>query len=398
MYLKSGIILVLILSLTTACWDQKELSNRSLWIASGFDRNERGDIVLSGQVLIPGQQGETGGKGGSSGKGIGNFVVSGKGESVSQAAADLQGSLSREVFPSHRRVVFVGEHFAKDGIADILDEHSRNPKVRLRSDIFIVKGGTALELLKSSYPLEKIPAIGAYKELEYTSGLKQATLMRFLRAASSDGVSPTLPVISLDRNGDENQEVTQQQIFRMNGIAIFDKEKLKLKGYISQMEALNVNWITGVLNSTTVTTLVPKNQGRVSLHLSRMSRKIWSEYERDKLVIHVKLIGKGLIRENQGRLDLRNPANVKLVKQALEIEAAKRVKETIFKIQKTFHEDIFGFGEVLHQRSPSYWRKLKNNWNFYFTEAEFDVKADLTVTQIGLTGPALHLQEEETLP
>ncbi|MEK4058403.1 MULTISPECIES: Ger(x)C family spore germination protein [Paenibacillus] len=398
MYLKSGIILVLILSLTTACWDQKELSNRSLWIASGFDRNERGDIVLSGQVLIPGQQGETGGKGGSSGKGIGNFVVSGKGESVSQAAADLQGSLSREVFPSHRRVVFVGEHFAKDGIADILDEHSRNPKVRLRSDIFIVKGGTALELLKSSYPLEKIPAIGAYKELEYTSGLKQATLMRFLRAASSDGVSPTLPVISLDRKGDENQEVTQQQIFRMNGIAIFDKEKLKLKGYISQMEALNVNWITGVLNSTTVTTLVPKNQGRVSLHLSRMSRKIWSEYERDKLVIHVKLIGKGLIRENQGRLDLRNPANVKLVKQALEIEAAKRVKETIFKIQKTFHEDIFGFGEVLHQRSPSYWRKLKNNWNFYFTEAEFDVKADLTVTQIGLTGPALHLQEEETLP
>ncbi|OMD47841.1 hypothetical protein BSK56_12810 [Paenibacillus borealis] len=391
-------ILVLILSLTTACWDQKELSNRSLWIASGFDRNERGDIVLSGQVLIPGQQGETGGKGGSSGKGIGNFVVSGKGESVSQAAADLQGSLSREVFPSHRRVVFVGEHFAKDGIADILDEHSRNPKVRLRSDIFIVKGGTALELLKSSYPLEKIPAIGAYKELEYTSGLKQATLMRFLRAASSDGVSPTLPVISLDRKGDENQEVTQQQIFRMNGIAIFDKEKLKLKGYISQMEALNVNWITGVLNSTTVTTLVPKNQGRVSLHLSRMSRKIWSEYERDKLVIHVKLIGKGLIRENQGRLDLRNPANVKLVKQALEIEAAKRVKETIFKIQKTFHEDIFGFGEVLHQRSPSYWRKLKNNWNFYFTEAEFDVKADLTVTQIGLTGPALHLQEEETLP
>ncbi|AIQ18553.1 hypothetical protein H70357_18985 [Paenibacillus sp. FSL H7-0357] len=391
-------ILVLILSLTTACWDQKELSNRSLWIASGFDRNERGDIVLSGQVLIPGQQGETGGKGGSSGKGIGNFVVSGKGESVSQAAADLQASLSREVFPSHRRVVFVGEHFAKDGIADILDEHSRNPKVRLRSDIFVVKGGTALELLKSSYPLEKIPAIGAYKELEYTSGLKQATLMRFLRAASSDGVSPTLPVISLDRKGDENQEVKQQEIFRMNGIAIFDKEKLNLKGYISQMEALNVNWITGVLNSTTVTTLVPKNQGRVSLHLSRMGRKIWSEYKRDKLVIHVQLIGKGLIRENQGRLDLRNPANVKLVKQALEIEAAKRVKETIFKIQKTFHEDIFGFGEVLHQRSPSYWKKLKNNWNFYFTEAEFDVKADLTVTQIGLTGPALHLQEEETIP
>lgn len=94
MYLKSGIILVLILSLTTACWDQKELSNRSLWIASGFDRNERGDIVLSGQVLIPGQQGETGGKGGSSGKGIGNFVVSGKGR-----VSVRQQPIYKEVFP-----------------------------------------------------------------------------------------------------------------------------------------------------------------------------------------------------------------------------------------------------------------------------------------------------------
>ncbi|MBJ9987868.1 Ger(x)C family spore germination protein [Paenibacillus sp. S28] len=397
MYFKFGIALLLILVLTTGCWDQKELSSRSIWIGSGFDRDGRGDIVLSGQILIPGKQGQTGGKGGSSGNGTSNFVVSGMGKNVSQAAADLQGSLSREVFPSHRRVVFLGEQFARDGVTDMLDEHSRNPLVRLRTDIFVVKDGTARELIQSTYPLEKIPAIGAYKELEHTSGMKQATFMRFLRAASSDGVSPVLPVISLNRKGNKIEDVTKQQSFRMNGIAIFDKKKLKLKGFISQEEALNVNWITGVLNSTTVTTPIPKNQGRVSIHLSRIGRRILPENHNGKIVFHVKLTGKGVIRENQTRLDLRSPTNVKLVKQALEVEAAKEIKEIILKMQNTYQEDIFGFGETLHRKSPSAWKKIKDNWNNYFTAAEFDVKAELTITQIGLTGPGLYLREEETI-
>ncbi|MNI78721.1 hypothetical protein D3C73_1351190 [compost metagenome] len=87
-----------------------------------------------------------------------------------------------------------------------------------------------------------------------------------------------------------------------------------------------------------------------------------------------------------------------MVNEALESKAAKDVKETIVKMQKIYHEDIFGFGEVLHRRNPSAWKKVKNNWNSHFTEAEFDVKAVFTVTQIGLTGPGLHLRDEETIP
>ncbi|WP_186327647.1 Ger(x)C family spore germination protein [Paenibacillus sp. Y412MC10] len=397
MYLKTGIVLVLIVLFTTGCWDQKELNNRTIWMASGFDRNGNGDIVVSGQILIPGQ-GESGGKGGSTGKGLGNFVVSGTGKNVTDAAANLQGTLSREYLAAHRRVIFLGEQFAKNGIAEILDEHSRNPTVRLRTDVFIVKDGTARDMIQSTYPLEKIPAIGAYKELENTSGMKQATLMRLLRAASSDGVSPVLPVISMNREGNEIQNVTKQQAFRMNGMAILDKKKLKLKGFISQKEALYVNWITGVLKNTTVTAPIPKIQGMVSIHLSRIGHRILPDHHKGRLIFHVNVTGKGVIRENQTRLDLRNSQNVKLVKQALEVEAAKEINEIIHKMQMTYHEDIFGFGEVLHRKSPLSWKKLKDNWNDYFSEAEFDVQADLTVTQIGLTGPSLYLREEETIP
>ncbi|GAA3413088.1 Ger(x)C family spore germination protein [Paenibacillus hodogayensis] len=400
MYRKFGIVLAILQLFTTACWDQLELNDRAIWMGSGIDRNENGDIVLSGQILIPGHQGGAGGGAGSDsspGK-TGYFVVSGKGKNVSQAAANFQGKLSRQVFPGHRRVIVLGEQFAKEGAADMLDEHFRNPEVRLRTDIFVVKGNTAGQLLQLEYPLEKVPSIGAFKELEHASGMKQMTFMRFLRAASSDGISPVLPVISIDETDDGKLGSTSKQTFQIDGLAIFDDENLRLKGFIRSEEAMNVNWITGMLSRTTVTALVPKPQGNVSLHLSRIGRKIQPEVKDGKLTFHVLLSGKGVIRENQTRLDLRDPVNVKLVKQTLESEAANTAEQIIAKMQNIYREDIFGFGEILHRKEPSEWKKWKSNWNDHFAEAEFDVRANLTISQIGLVGPGLHWREEETTP
>jgi len=393
--MKIRITFLIIILFITGCWDQKELSNRSIWIGSGFDRNGRGDIVLSGQILLPGQGGGSKGKADSSGNGTNTFVVTGEGKNVSQAAADLQGSLSREVFPSHRRVVFLGEQFAKNGIAEILDEHSRNPSVRLRTDIFVVKDSTAYKMVQSNYPLEKIPAIGAYKELEHTTGMRQVTFMRLLRAASSDGISPVLPVITMIQKG--NDDSNKQESFKIEGLAIFDKKKMNLKGFINQEEAILVNWITGILKSTTITTNIPETQGRVSIHLSRLEHRILPEKLRDKFVFHVKLTGKGIIRENQTRLDLRTGSNVRLIQKSLENKVEKEIKDIILKMQQTYQEDIFGFGEILHRKSPSNWRLMKSDWNKFFKEADFDVQVKMTVTQIGLTGPSLHLREEETI-
>ncbi|MGQ7889295.1 Ger(x)C family spore germination protein [Paenibacillus sp. WC2504] len=396
MYRKFGIVLALFQLFTVSCWDQEELNDRAIWICSGVDRDANGDIVLSGQILVPSQQGGAGGGSGngSSSGNNGYMVVSGRGQNVSQAAVNMQGKLSRRVFPSHRRVIVLGEEFAKDGIVNMLDEHSRNPEVRLRTDIFVVKGTTARELLETAYPLEKIPAIGALKELEHTSGMNQLTFMRFLRAASNHGISPVLPVISLDQNEYENQNAMNKQAFQINGLGIFDDE-LKLKGFIQPEEAIYVNWLTGMLARTTVSALVPNSQDSVSLHLSQNGRKIQSEVKGDKVVMHIQLYGKGVIRENQSRLDLRHPDNVKLVKLALEKEAAKAAKQVIVKMQKKYGEDIFGFGEVLHRSNPQYWKEIMENWNYHFTKAELDVKANFSITQIGLTGPGLHWQEEK---
>ena len=57
----------------------------------------------------------------------------------------------------------MGEQLAKYGIHEIVDEYIRNPEIRLRADMFVIKGGEALDILKMPYPFERIFIYGFYK-------------------------------------------------------------------------------------------------------------------------------------------------------------------------------------------------------------------------------------------
>ncbi|GJM70963.1 hypothetical protein HMSSN036_31790 [Paenibacillus macerans] len=54
----------------------------------------------------------------------------------------MQTKLSRLVFRGHRRIIVIGEPLARKGLKDVLDTYTRDPNLKLRTDVFIVKGGT----------------------------------------------------------------------------------------------------------------------------------------------------------------------------------------------------------------------------------------------------------------
>ena len=85
---------------------------------------------------------------------------------------------------------------AKNGLASVLDAYSRDPDIRLRADAFVIKGHTAKEFLKASIPLESIPALGALKEHMQIEALGDMSLLHFLIASTSDGITPILPLLN----------------------------------------------------------------------------------------------------------------------------------------------------------------------------------------------------------
>lgn len=399
---KAGVfaLAMLTLLLTAGCWDSSEVNDLALELAWGIDSAKDKGVMISAQVIAPfrigSAQKSSGGGGGGQDKPY--FVVTGVGKDTLDAVQQMQNKLSRQVYRAHRRVIVIGEAQARKGLKEVLDTYSRDPNLKLRSDVFVVRGGTAKEFLNVAYPLEDIPGLGALKEYSQVGTLKEMGLINLMISAISDGNCPAIPVIAIgletEQEGGEQGNSSERKGFRIAGTGIFDND-LKLRGFIDVSEGRVLRWIKGELGKLIVTSQIAEENGKISMDLNKLSSKVQPIFEGDNLKVQVTLIGQGMIRENNTSLDLTQPHNLKLVQEALEKQVETNAYRTITKVQDKFGTDVFEFGEVIHRKYPSRWRSLKNNWNQEFRKAEISVNAKLTIRKIGVTGPSLHLKEQE---
>lgn len=388
-------VLVFSLFFTSGCWDRKELNDRAIWLATGWDVGEKGGIQFSGQMVVPSNMQTQNGGGGSMGKGY--FTILASGKNARDSIQNMQVKLSREAFFGQRRVTFFGEEFAKRGLKNELDTISRSADVSLRNDVFVVKGGTAKEMLNLSYPLENISVEAASKENIQTGGIGDASYLHFLIAANSEGIRPTLPAIEIGNSQDEEnsgqENPSNTKLFRVVGAAIFD-QNLKLLGFLNIDENRVLLWVMGILKKNTIT--VSLKDGSASLNLTKMGSKIVPELSRNnKIRFTVTLTGEGSLSENNSNLDVMQSQNIEHLQNILEKQSKKQVLQTISKVQKEYGTDIFGFGEAIHKKDPHEWKSLKKNWDQTFSEADVSVKVNLTIRRIGLTGPSLLFKESE---
>lgn len=375
----------------SGCWDSAEVNDRAFILAWGIDKAKDKKILISTQVITPSKiSGGQGDGGGSQGKSY--FVATGMGKNTIDAAEQMQTKLSRQIFRGQRRIIVIGEQLARQGLKDILDTYSRDPRVNILSDIFVIKEGTAKDFLKTSYPLENIPAIGAVKEYNQIGAPQKVSFLNLLLSATSEGIYPTMPAIVFgppSSTEEENREVqSNAKGFRIGGVGIFNKD-LKLIGFLNADEAKVLGWVTQKRDKLVITAFVPQKKGSISLDMNKMDSKIQPIIQRNKIKILITLTGRGAIRENNTGLDLTQLKNITLVQNTLDKQVEKTVLKTITKVQKKYRADIFGFGNAIQRKDSHQWKSLKKNWDKEFPEAEISVKANLTVRRIGVTGRSL---------
>ncbi|MCL6631153.1 MAG: Ger(x)C family spore germination protein [Alicyclobacillus herbarius] len=381
----------------TGCWDRVELNDRAMVMAWGMDVVKNQGYTASAQIAVPSKLGISAQGGG--GKGDGFLVVTATGKSVTDAAQNMQAKLSRQVLLSHRRVLVVGELLARQGLGPILDEYSRNPDVRLRTDMFVVKGEEAQNLLRQSYPLENLPALAALKTHQQVGGMGNAALLDFLMAANTRGRTPTLPAIAFNPEtstpAPESENGTKLG-FEMVGTALFDHH-LRLLGYLDMEDARNLQWVRGTLQKLTLTATIPGTGGKVSLDCTKLTSSIRPTMQGQNIRIDVTLRAWGIVRENSTRLDLSQTAILARIQRDLAQAAANNVSQTIHKVQSQYRCDAFGFGEAVHRAYPYRWKSLQSDWAQRFPDVRVRVRATVKVQRVGFTGRPLQFAEGESL-
>ncbi|WP_028612847.1 Ger(x)C family spore germination protein [Paenibacillus harenae] len=389
--MRGGMIVALLIVLAmvcAGCKDRAEINDIAMVMASSIDLKDDGRYVGMIQVAVPARQI------GNVSQGRNNyFIETGTGKNAQEVMEQLQGKLSRRLFISHRRVLLIGEKLARKGIKEIMDHFSRNPKTRLRTYVLVVKEQKGSEALKVDYPLEFFPT-EAVREMEVLLGRTAVTLRDLLNTASGEGIEPVMGAIELVPGQQIGSEKSKNKLtFKLNHSAIF--KNLKLVGYLNNYDSQLMLWVTGKLKRGVMTLQLPEHKGNVGVTLHSTSREIVPEVKGGKVSFTVHLKGTGTLDENNTHLDFSNPNYYYLVEDTLMRVVRKDTQKMIASVQKKYAADIFGFGDQLHKKNNKEWQKLKLKWDKKFAKAVVTVDVDFVLKRAGMSGPPVHLREQE---
>lgn len=370
--------------LLSGCWDRVEMNDIALVMAAAIDKAKDDQYRVTLQIATP-----TGSKGGQGGPGESNkFIVqTATGRNIHDAYQKIEDRMSRFLYEGHRRIVLIGEDLAKSGIDSVLDQYSRDPLSRLQSYILVAKGNDAQDILKNTYPFEKVPA-EAIREMALSDEGLDVTLRDYLIATSSGDINPMMGVIEL--RGEEGT-------MGLAGTAVFAKGKCV--GYLSDEETRAVLWLRGELANRILISDVKKAKGNVAIDLDSIDRQIEVDVSGKKPRIVVEISMEAGMHENNTPLDLRSPDNIALIEQEVSRTLEKRLQQVVRKLQQETQADVFGFGQQVHRTQKAEWAKIgPGGWPKKFAEAKVDIRVDFTLSRTGLSGPPLQLDDQEVKP
>ncbi|PDM41088.1 MULTISPECIES: Ger(x)C family spore germination protein [unclassified Geobacillus] len=378
------------LILLSGCWDRTEVNDLALIVGLGIDQTKNGEIRITVEIVVPksigggGQMMGGGGAGGSE-----TIIRSGTGVTVADAISNLQEKLPRRVFWGHTKVIVFGEKAAKAGIRQHLDFLSRNPEVRLRSNV-LVSEGTAKSVLELVPPIEQSSS-EVLRELSESQLLLRVTVKDVLQMLSGDAGAAALPMVKIKPPEEGKKEL--QPIAFIQRTAIFKKDKMI--GDIDDQLTRGVLWLRNEIKEANITIKPKGEKGNITATLIRAHTELIPKYEKGKWKMIVKATAEDDIILNGTKLDLLNPKYTKMIEKELAKETNKRIRNTLKKVQKEMKADIFGFADTFHRKYPREWNRVKDRWEEIFPDVEVVVKTKVYVRRPGIDTAPQGLPEQE---
>ncbi|MFC6600927.1 Ger(x)C family spore germination protein [Ectobacillus funiculus] len=355
---KLGILVIccVMILVLAGCWSRVEINDIAIVTATAIDKMRDGKIRIALQVAIPKKLGPVG-AGGSGGEMETTLLISETGENVMDASRKLQEKFPRRIFFSHSRNIIIGERAAKDGVFPLLSFFARGREARLRGFILFSKGEAA-RILKPAPNIERYTSEAIREELKAGVGLR---IMQkdFIDMLTTEGISPAAAQVAIRpaEKGRKNAGLNPA----ISGTAVFRQDKLV--GWIDERDTRGVLWFRNEVERSNITVTVPKEKGggKIGTQLLTGKTKVKPILEQGKVKMKVNVHAEVELFENGSSLDLGNPKVLQYVQNLLEMDVKKRMQSALYKAQKQFHSDIFGFGNSLYRTYPKLWKERFKN-------------------------------------
>lgn len=382
--MKKKLILLCILPfILTGCWNYKELNERAITTAMAIDKDDKGFKV---SILIANaKSSQVSSKEGESQ----TIVYSDTGKSITEAIKKINLKSPKEVYIGHLHVIVVSEDIAKENMSNVLDYFLREPESVKRFFLIIAKDVKASSVIEILSPLESFPAQSIYSNIKMASESQalspSVTYSKFIENILKIGANPTLPTITIlgdiedGKKEDSLKQSKPDATTKLDNLAIFKKENLL--GYASEDESRGINIINNKVKTTTTTFEYDNDYISIVLEEIKVSKSI--EFINNEPVINIKYKSLGALREISNSKDLNNPDIIKNIEKSTEAAIKSLMQKGINAAQNVFKSDIFGFGNMIYKKSPTYFLDIKDWDNDYFPNLKINVDVDVELKTKG---------------
>lgn len=351
----------------TACWSQKELTDIAFVVALGIDKNEKGDIVATLQVVNP--KNVAGSSRYSGGQGPPVTIYTGYGRTILEATREAIDHISRILYYSHTNLVVISEDLAKEGVIELFDALERIIQIRITAKLVIARQTTAEEFLQILAPIDQIPATKIIKILDYSERFWGRSINtnvgNFIDEAYLAGADPVVTgfIIEGDREKGKTEEGLKQakvaaQILT-DAIGIFKDGKLV--GWAEEDSARGILWVRGKVRNSAIAFDWKEHKKAFSYRVMRTKSKVEPQLKNGKPSFHIHIDTEGNLAEVHVPIDLSDPDLINELEKSIE----KKIKQEVLaavQLSKEKKSDFLMLGNKLRVHYPKYWTKHLKEW------------------------------------
>ncbi len=366
--------LILLLSIFLSGCGKIEITTASIPLALGSDYKD-GKTIVSAQLANPS----------SPEKGPGDTpqfrVITASGKTFSEAARNMSLYFSSVPLWSHTQLSILGENLAKDDITPVVDFLARNRYARKNNLLVVAHNASPEEILNVKPILEPYTAIAIKNILkiqEAQLGIYTPTdTTELLQRLASPGIEPVVPMITISKNGAEEQIL-------LEGMAVF--KGTRMIGILNEMESrgyrlMRPKSIQGALFQ------VPSPLGEehwITLEISHSQSKITPQIQGKEIKMRIEIKAEGNFYEQGGGGNLFTPEMFKLIEDAAEQELEKQMSQCIHKAQ-ALNSDIVGWGLTVYSSDPAVWKSVEAEWDQIFPGISYELKVKFDLRRSYLT-------------
>lgn len=371
---------LLLLPVVSGCWNYAEVDDMSIVAGVAIDKDKK-----AGKLLITTELFDTKGE---LQQNQANFkIVTLSGDTMFDIVRNMISMTGKKLFWSHSKGIILSQEIAREGIIKVIDWYSRDTETR--SDVYVYVSGepTARALLNLNATSEMIMSFELAQMMRNETHVSTAPVVEiwdFIDKLESEGKSAMAPIVSIYANNKQKNELVY-------GTAIFTLDKMV--GIVSGEES---KYLLFAKDDVKGGVLVVDNESGVptySLEILKSATKLKPRWVNGRLQMQVQVIVETGLDEVMTAEGFTNFSSVQSIEQLGEEKLRQRITAIIQKLQQEYHADVLGYGEIVHQEMPKFWKKISKNWPQEFAEMDIEVEAKVIIRSSAKTSRSIKMGE-----